>query len=394
MKTGSTKTAMEQRKKASGPYIHLDLSFHLQKETTKFDYTFDDDCSSLGSSVKSGLRNSLHSSFDFTPDQVDFDGDESSSVSSDDECSNDVSISWRQDGLESGSDWTISIESVPDGNVTDYHVHKRILSEGHKRSDFFVSLFNLSQENKVESDGSSVIKVHTNAASLVPDMLDFLYSRSDTLDISTETAVGLRHLSEFFGIRALARRTVTFIYKDISIDNMQAYLMHANAFDDLTIQKLCARTCAENIDKINSHSDLLTDMDPCFLLDVISCPDLDRRRFSPHLSKLVAFYCEMCGDVIDGTVFEELTTVEYLPVVSPECAIDLMILEDQFVDDAGDEKRGLTYMQKRCVAALAPHIRFQDQPFSEEIRKEFRKKVNLLPKKVLVELLTTSVNIS
>lgn len=40
----------------AGPYVHLGLSFHRDQEATKFDYTFDDDASSLGSSVKSGLR--------------------------------------------------------------------------------------------------------------------------------------------------------------------------------------------------------------------------------------------------------------------------------------------------------------------------------------------------
>ncbi len=285
----------------------------------------------------------------------------------------------------------MKIESVPDGTVTEYHVHKRILAEGHKQSDFFVNLFSLSKERKVENEGSSSNKVHVNAACLIPDMLDFLYSTTDALVISTETAVGLRHLSEFFGIRSLAKRAVTFIYNDVSIGNVQVYLSYANAFDDLQTQKLCAKACANNIDKITPHSDLLTEMDPCFLLDVISCQNLDRRQYSPHVSKLVAHYCEICGDNIDGTVFEELTTVEYLPTVSPECAIDLMILEDHFTDDAGDETRGLTYLQKRCVASLAPHLKFQEKTCSEERRRDFKTKMNCLPKKVLVELLSTSL---
>lgn len=388
-----TMASVEQQANG-GPYVHLGLSFHLQESTTKFDYTFDEDASSLGSSVKSGLRNSLHSSYDFQDVE---ELDDCSTSGSDDEFGCDVSdrsVSWRQDPKESHSDWTMTVESVPDGTITEYHVHKHMLAEGFKKSEFFAGLFNLSKEKKVANDGSSTTKVHANAASLVPDMLDFLYSSTDDLKISTETAVGLRHLSEFFGIRALARRTVTFIYEDLCIDNVRLYLLCAAAFDDLQTQKLCAQTCAENLERIDPYSDLLSEMDPSFLLDVISCQTMDRRRLSPHMSKLVSVYCELCGDVLDGTVFEELTTVEYLPIVSEECAIDLMLLEDQLVEEASDERPGLTYLQKRCVTALVPHMDYKKCSDKNEQQRALKKKMEFLPKKILIELLSRSLCIS
>ena len=383
-------TALEQKPKG-GPYVHVDLSFHLQQQSiTKFDSTFDHEGSSLGSSVKSGLRNSLHSSYDFLDIDVD---EDNSSLGSDDEFGCDHSVSWRQYPTESGSDWTMAVESVPDGKVTKFHVHKRMLAEGLKKSDFFVSLFNLSEEKKVKNNGYSRTRIHANAASLIPEMLDFIYSGTDELKITTGTAVGLRHLSEFFGIKALARRTVTFIFEDICIDKVQEYLLCATAFDDLQTRKLCAQICAENVHHIDPHSDLLTDMDPSFLLDIISCHHGEREGVSSHMSKLVAVFCEFCGD-IDGSVFEELTAEEYIPSVSEEYALDLMLLEGQLVEEAGDESRGLTHLQKRCVLALSPHLSSQKGSSNGRKHSELKKKMDLLPKKVLIELLYRSLCIN
>jgi hypothetical protein len=200
---------------------------------------------------------------------------------------NHAPTSWRQDPKESGSDWIMAVESVPDRTITEYHVHKRVLAKGSKKCDFFVSLFDLNEEQNITNARKSTTKVHANAACLLPDMLDFLYSPSDTLKIHTETAVGLRHLSEFFGIRALARRAWAFIYEDICVENLQVYMLCAAAFDDLQSQKLCAKVCAKNVEQIDPHSDLLVEMDPSFLLDIISHESVDRSRLSPHMSRRV-----------------------------------------------------------------------------------------------------------
>jgi hypothetical protein len=239
----------------------------------------------------------------------------------------------------------------------------------------------------VENDGHSLTKVHSNAATLIPEMLDFLYTTHYRLEITTETAVIFRHLSEFFGIRALAAQSYKFIHSDMHLDNVTTYLTVANSFDDLQTQKLAAKICAENIDSIEPYSEILAGMEPSFLLDVISTPRENRDQFSKHISVLVTAYCDMCGDLIDGTVFQELTTAEYLPIISSECAIDLMILEEQVVDDAGDESRGLTHLQERCCAVLAPVIKVESES-NEGQRSRLQDQIECLPRKVVVKLLS------
>ena len=382
----------ETKSKAKkGPYIDVDFSFHL-KRGTKFDYTYDDDDDvSLGSSVKSGLRNSLHSSFDFSKE--DFEGlDEISghdSFAGDFDESTINTSSWRLDPAESGSDYLLRIESIPDGVVTEYNVHKCVLSKGSKKSDYFVSLFHLHEKNETVKHETS-LKVHVNASRLVPVVLDYMYSQDDDLEIETSNAVALKHLSEFLGIRALAKRAISFLYKDVSIWNARDYLLDSIAFDDLSTQKLCTTACAKNILQVEPYSDLLGEMDPNILLDIISHPTDGSSSCSMHRSKLVAVYCELHALTLNPSTFEELTIAEYLPVIGDDCAMDLMLLEIEFIGQALDDECELTDLQQRCVAALRPLVQF-NIGVSEKEKETRMKKLNLLPKKVLVELLSTAL---
>lgn len=328
------KTEPEQTR--NGPFIETDLTFHLTRGT-KFDYTYGDDESSIGSSVRSGLRNSLHSSFDFSNEDLDafsdYNGDDSFADDID-ESTVDVP-SWRLTPEDSGSDWTMTIESIPDGKVTEYHVHKCMLTKGCKKSDYFINLFHLLDKKSIVEHANEM-KVHVNASGLIPIMLDYMYSPNDELEVTTSNAVGLKHLSEFFGIRDLAKRSIAFLYGDVSVFNVQSYLLDSIAFDDLSTQKLCAGVCAKNILKIDPYSDLIADLDPNILLDIISFPVDDRSRSSEQRSMIVTVYCELHGGTIDPSTFEELTTSEYLPIIGTECALDLLLLETVFVAEALD----------------------------------------------------------
>ncbi len=174
--------------------LQLDHSFHL-KTGLKFAFTYGDDDESLGSSLCSGLRNSLHSSIDFQDLEKDLDGELSLgdlSFGDQEEVTN-----WREPPGISDSDWMLSIESIPSGNVKQYHVHKTVLVNGYKRGDYFVNLFGYQGPDR-EARLQTPIKIHEDAADFVPQMLDYMYSLDDNLEICSDTAAGLAHLSQFF----------------------------------------------------------------------------------------------------------------------------------------------------------------------------------------------------
>ena len=390
--------AQIKERRSEGPYIHLDFSFQLSGDL-KFGSTLVSDDNSVDSSVVSGLRNSLHSSYtyedleSFLRDNNEL--DDSASFGED----LAVTPSWRLDPRESESDWTIVIESETDGSIAEYNIHKHVVSNGYKKSDFFTALFSLAeQEEKTDEDcvvGCNTTLMHGEAAKLVPDMFDYLYSADDKLKISTETAVGLRHLSEFFAIRALATEVVSFIYEDMSLENVLVYLNSALAFDDLETVNLCAKRCAENIKKIGPFSPFLRDIDPSFFLEIISSPHILRReQCSSHLSLLVSVYCNLHRDRLSPSVFGELTCPELLPKICEDSALSLMVFEAQIVPESSKESTELSCLQKRCISTLVFAIKkSEDDEASESTRNGIRAALSDLPKKVLVEQLTLSLNV-
>jgi hypothetical protein len=395
-----------------GPIIKIDHSSHHSGGDLKFAFTYNDDDSSLGSSVCSGLRNSLHSSHLFDFDDLDEEDNSDMDSFGADTLDSDIEevLHWRLDPKVSMSDWTMVIESVPEGEITKYHIHRSAVVSGPKRGDFFVSLFenlgnakkstdNNGDDNGDESFGynhheelQKPIKVHEDAAMFIPEMLDFLYSPDDELDIASDSATSLRHLSQFFGIRSLAKRVVSYMYDDICLDNVATYLDCANAFDDIATAKICADRCAQRVDEISSNSPLLGEMDPSFLLDIVSSKKLDRRKHSGHMSKLVAVFCILKRDVVNGSVFEELTSVEYLPIIDEESALPLLMLESKLVEESSDETtKALTLLQKRCIKAILPLVRGMSE-VKEADRRARTKALSKIPKKVLVEILSRSIS--
>ena len=372
------------------PYVQIDHPFHLKNEL-KFAFTYSDDSVSIGSSVCSGLRNSLISPFSsLTFDYDSYSDIESFSEASSSEASSCVDArvvypSWRLKPSKSKSDFTMTIESVPGGRLTKYHVHKKLLSRnGRKSSDFFLRMFGDSSIKKKKP-----IKVHEDAAKLVANMLDYLYSTDDKLIVTSETAVGLRHLSQFFGIRALANKVGCFIMEDISMENVDIYMESTAAYDDMQTAKLCADLCASEIGNVHPLSPMMAEMDPSFVLAIISSSEFDQKKYSKHMSHIMTGYFISQRGAIDGNVFEELTSEEYLPSIDLEAALPLIILEAALVSESTDESTPLSTLQERCVEGILPLFRdTKDRDVSEDERESRETAMLKVPKKVLVRILS------
>mmetsp|Transcript_24773 Transcript_24773/g.54521 ORF Transcript_24773/g.54521 Transcript_24773/m.54521 type:complete len:377 (+) Transcript_24773:1-1131(+) len=368
-------------------YIHIDHPFHLRHDL-KFAFTYSDESVSIGSSVCSGLRNSLHSSLSSLSLDYNYDYNSSSEGSSSDLSSvidQRETPSWRLEPEESKSDWTMTIESVPEGIVSQYHVHKRILiKNGRKSSQFFERLFN---DKSIR--GTRAIKIHEDAACLIENMLDYMYSVEDKLQVTSESAVGLRHLSQFFGIRALAKKLTSFINEDICLENMDIYMDTTSAFDDLQTITLCADRCALEIGNIHPLSPLVAEMDPSFILAIVSSKKFNRKKQSKHMSHIMTGYFITQRGAIDGNVFEELTAEEYLPFIDLEAALPLLILETALVEDSTDELTHLSSLQQRCIRGILPLFEGAEGRALNEAEKKSRKNaMQKVPQKVLVEILS------
>ena len=502
--SATTSSSNKEKKEidGSGPFIRLNFSdrrslsnksllFNKRSSKSKKSKSVDgddndDDTSSIGSSVASGFRNSLHSSVDYNDALVYGDDDDddinNSSCNSfavddlDEEFEIDINArggdsvtdktatakqypSWRLDPKESGSDYTMIIKAAGDEADADeneigttstptssyeasYHVHRNLLTSGPKLSFLFITMFpsfnsshgsggsteyeeiSISPEedddDQIEPDK---IILHQDSVDFVPIMLDYLYSpKREVEGVTSENAVGLKYLSQFFGIKLLEKEIVKFIYKDMSMKNMKTYLQQCNIFDDIQTLELCSTRCSQNILQIKSKSLILKEMDAAFLLDIISksslpnnTDDKDQGKatvLSLRISKLVATFCTYHVKKINASAFEEITMPEYMPVVCSSVALSLLVLEATLVPESGDETKHLTYLQKQCIAALSKSCNpratkkpggktsdnndskdeNQSQNSKDELGDLSKDVLSMLPKKVLIELLTRTIN--
>ncbi len=261
-------------------------------------------------------------------------------------------LSWRLDPEESLSDWTLIIETENSVESKEYHVHKNILAVGPCKGEYFASLFRARMREAETS--TSRIALEYGAADAIPHMLDFMYTR-ELREITSEEAVSLRYLAQYFGIKQLHRSVVSFVKGDMNMNNVHRYIQAAQSFHDEKMLSLTLKICADNIEHLDTSSQLLATVDPKFFYEIISSPDVDTCSVSCHISKLVAAYCHIHQGELSEEMFIELTDRRFIPLIDKESAMLLLELEAAAIQTASCPGNTNTCLQKRCIKVLAQH---------------------------------------
>lgn len=290
-------------------------------------------------------------------------------------------LSWRLDPDESLSDWTVIIESEISSESKEYHVHKNILAVGPCKSEYFASLFRTQMR---EADTStSHITLEDGAADAVPDMLDFMYTQ-ELSTVTSESAVSLRYLAQYFGIKLLHRRVMLFVKDDMSIKNVHHYIQSARMFHDEKMLALARSVCIDNIEHLDTASLLLQSVDPDFFYEIISSPEVDTCSVSCHVSTLVAAYCRIHQGQLSREMFDQLTDRRFIPLIDKESAMMLLELEAVSSQTMSPKAENCTCLQKRCIKVLAQHWKeFAEQGDLPAVRS--------FPPNVLAELFERSI---
>mmetsp|Transcript_15595 Transcript_15595/g.24250 ORF Transcript_15595/g.24250 Transcript_15595/m.24250 type:complete len:240 (-) Transcript_15595:26-745(-) len=165
----------------------------------------------------------------------------------------DRELSWRLTPEESLSDWRIVIQIIEDdmedteaSQKITYNVHKSVLGVGPRRSEYFSRVFR--NEVVIEATKStSHIQLQDSAALAFPYMLDFMYRTNDAateVNVTTENAVALRHLAQYFGIPSLFLSVNNFIKSDLQVWNATIYLAEAELYRDEKIISAALKYCS------------------------------------------------------------------------------------------------------------------------------------------------------
>jgi len=221
-------------------------------------------------------------------------------------------LSWRMDGTESLSDWTIEI------NGTDvYHVHKSFLAAGKRSSLYFERLF---QSQMAETSQSrSRIDLESSAAHAVPAMLDFMYYHNAEIKATTYTAVALRFLANYFEMEELFESVNRFIQQDFSPSTALSYLVEASLYNDAKIFDAAGILCGQHFGDLTEEQ--LRRLTPTTLHKIVTTPDFCGD--SLKLSRIVARFCVEYPDM-DDKVLEQMTTFVRMPTVDPDIALSLL----------------------------------------------------------------------
>jgi hypothetical protein len=197
-------------------------------------------------------------------------------------------LSWRMDPEKSYSDMDIRVKYFNHEGSQVYHVHKHIVAVGPKRSEFLAQHLN-SSENTDGEKICIVIELDYEGSSVVPQVLDSIYSRDTELEISSENSVALHYVSRAFEISILSKKIMKFIDQDITLKNIVDYVIDGGYYRDHMIITTAGRLCAEEIMSIGIESQLLVELEPEFFHKVVSCDAIEQSAKS-HVNVLIAKY--------------------------------------------------------------------------------------------------------
>ena len=147
-------------------------------------------------------------------------------------------ICWRGDPVETSSDWTVVVTSKS-GDIagddaipaaTTYHIHKHIVAAGPRPSQYVCQLFQATDLLETKN-ATTNLTLEKSSAVAFPLMLDFIYHLS-TIDVkaTTETAVALKNLANYFVVPSLLENINNFIKKDMNLDNIHIYIREAQLY--------------------------------------------------------------------------------------------------------------------------------------------------------------------
>lgn len=290
-------------------------------------------------------------------------------------------IPWRMEPSESLSDWILLVQNKTSNEIQTYHVHKNFLALGPRKSEYFLGIFK-SHDPDV-SPNMTEIELLQSAADVVPDVLDYIYA--EKIVFSSKTALGIRFLSQCFGIKVLYQNVMKFILQDLTIDTAVVYYITSTQLGDQKIRGIASRHCARNIMKIDCNHALLKYMDPFFFSSILSHVNNDgstNKKMIRAIS-LLTEYCRLHRNVLTRELFAMLTSDDNLQKLDHESALVLLEIESEMM---GTDQR-ISKLQNRCLNILAAKWKFLCENDPERTAELCTK----LPSLVVSELMIRSL---
>jgi len=235
-------------------------------------------------------------------------------------------LSWRLDPEKSYSDWKLHVKHLnEEEEVQVYNVHRHVLAVGKAKGSFFTQNFDSKKDEKT-SEGEkrcTTIVLDCEAASVVPTVLDFMYSAGKKLEISNEYSVPLHYVARVLGISTLTENVIDFIGRNLSVANVVDYIIDAGYYKDTKTLSMATKLCARDITSIRIDSEILNDIQSDVFEKIVSCDEIDETARS-HINILITKYFSLHD--LDGKVTEKLLKRVALDRIDQHSALTLLKL--------------------------------------------------------------------
>ena len=304
---------------------------------------------------------------------------------------NAYGLSWRQHRSESYSDWTIEVVSggisLPITGCNLYHVHRRVLAVGPKKSDYFANIFKFNG-----FAGQNQLRLSRRQAAVFPMALDFIYADID-LDLDAEKAYAVS-LAKFLlkllllpPIRPQKKQNLTLIWF-LSFCSLQLYSLGVKLENEAilrTVTDFYSKWCMtkENIvefiklgqsfkNEILLEAAILRFSEEIWSIDIETAAKLDpgllykvlilvlaqdqdtAKCMSVHLSQIVAACVSNATRItLTPEIFRSLTDKSLVPSIDPIAAIKLLATENTLLNGThGSPAAGNLSLHERCASAI------------------------------------------
>jgi BTB/POZ domain len=247
--------------------------------------------------------------------------------------------------------------------IQTYHVHRFVLACGSRKSDYFERVFRNGAKFLEGQTRTSRIELDSLAASVFPQLLDYLYQADKPLEITVETATALHHLGEYFEVNQLRWDAKQFCKAAISVQNVAIFHKHSLMFHDLSIHDSVVEFVSGHITEFSYDSDITKTFDKDLWLEVLDRIDPEDRKVCEAASGVICdFVCSHSQTKdLDLAAFHDLTEMKALPVLDYRASLLLCIIEDELEVDSGKEEdlrnndNILSPIEERAATALANH---------------------------------------
>ena len=262
-----------------------------------------------------------------------------------------ASLSWRDDPVDSLSDWRIVVK-VGTARPEIYHVHKAIIAAGPRRSEYFTrqcrggGASRLAEAARCESK----LELEAEAAKAIPELLDYVYSGK--LDATKENACALFHLANYLANPALHAAVKEFLDDTLDHSTAPMYLAGAHQFAMEKLIDASVGVAAENLSEYSQQVVLPGDTyyDPETCDNFEDFPEL-RDLYALHPTLFARIVKEWHDSVNDDKV-------EASRLISDYCArradaVDNGFLKDIFIAFLDDDDDDVVNMSSNIDAAAA-----------------------------------------